>query len=552
MLERYKPTWLLERKAHRGYQWLRHAKPYVEELEERALLSLSIINFDNQPAGAYPAGPGVDFAGSRTTVAEQVIIPQPSWGPVFPAHSGTHVVFGDHNSLGKIYAAPDLPNHNWNRVGVFVTPDADIQVTLSALRSNGTLIKSVSSFYIPNDGFSPIVQPPANQLLQISASGIASVIISSKTTIPNIILPGTFAIDDFFFDTVTPPKLPDIAMDSAVLTGSTIQYTYNTTNDPGPFSVGLYQSADTVFDASDVLVDTQSVTPAANSAGTWFFRNVKLSTTQPNLLVVADPPDFLPNGTPTQGAIAEANETNNVALVPLQLTQLKVTSSAVYTVTAGAYTITAAMPTLVTGSIDPAFMSAFNSWNASVGNTWVLVNGGALRNTVFNAVTYAASVTSSGNADLEIQINYIQGSGPAPIPSSGTISNSDAVWIQSISTNDKLTGALPGNPYLDNPSTAPNPNLPPPAYSFQYSTSYFYDHPMRFPGVGVNWEAIDYISTVNYSTHTVTVYDGVAYGFTVTKPAPVNPLGLLVNSSGLVYNRATQLFGGTITLRRCC
>jgi hypothetical protein len=215
---------------------------------------------------------------------------------------------------------------------------------------------------------------------------------------------------------------------------------------------------------------------------------------------------------------------------PCGATSLTITGAAVYTDTEGNYTITAVKPTLVTGAINAGFQSAFNSWNddpSGGDGVWHLVNGGALgADTKFDVSTYIAHVTPGGFGDLKIQIDYTAGAGaPPPIPASGTPSDTSAVWSQSVATNQKLAGSLPGNPYLDNPSTAPNPTLGPPAYSYQYATSYFFDDPGR--NSYATWMAVAYISTVNYSTDTVTVYDGVAYGFTVVPEPSSLVMGLL-------------------------
>jgi hypothetical protein len=68
-----------------------------------------------------------------------------------------------------------------------------------------------------------------------------------------------------------------------------------------PFSVGLYRSADTTFNATDDrLLDVVTITPpaASSSQGIGSLNKLALfARGRPNLLVVADPPiDRLPRG----------------------------------------------------------------------------------------------------------------------------------------------------------------------------------------------------------------------------------------------------------------
>ena len=79
-------------------------------------------------------------------------------------------------------------------------------------------------------------------------------------------------------------------------------------------------------------------------------------------------------------------------------------------------------------------------------------------------------------------------------------------------TSDKRAKSLPGNPYLDNATDTKNPDLGPLAYPFQYATSFFYDKPNR--NATAIWIGDAYITTANYTTRTLTVYDGVEWGFT--------------------------------------
>ncbi len=101
-------------------------------------------------------------------------------------------------------------------------------------------------------------------------------------------------------------KTADIAMQSAQLvSGNTVQFTYETTGNPGPFQVGLYRSANGVtYDPAD-LIATKTETP--NPSGGTATGTIALPSpwtpdpTKPYLIVVADP----------SNAISEAHEDNN-------------------------------------------------------------------------------------------------------------------------------------------------------------------------------------------------------------------------------------------------
>jgi hypothetical protein len=107
----------------------------------------------------------------------------------------------------------------------------------------------------------------------------------------------------------------DIDMQSAqLLAGETVQFTYSTTGNPGPFQVGLYQSTDgTTFDPTAPIpgVPTQTITPNPNGGqgtGTFTLPNsFSPDPAYPYLIVAADP----------SNAISESNETNNTASVLL-------------------------------------------------------------------------------------------------------------------------------------------------------------------------------------------------------------------------------------------
>jgi hypothetical protein len=115
----------------------------------------------------------------------------------------------------------------------------------------------------------------------------------------------------------------DINVTSAqLLNGNTVQFTYQTTGNPGPFQVGLYRSTDGIsYDPTDRIGDLLPVTPSpANPQAPRSFTLPSDFTANDKqfVIVVADPPS---TGKP-KGDIIETNDTdspknNNVAAVML-------------------------------------------------------------------------------------------------------------------------------------------------------------------------------------------------------------------------------------------
>jgi hypothetical protein len=226
---------------------------------------------------------------------------------------------------------------------------------------------------------------------------------------------------------------------------------------------------------------------------------------------------------------------------------LTVTNGAVYTAkdTFGGSTfiVSAMQPTLVTSGgaglagLNQTFVTAFNNWNNSGGGQgWTLVNGGDI-NSSFTVSTYSAQVTfkdpniaakDAGGVKIQVDYNPAGGNnignapnGPAPLaPPANVQLPTEAVWTQALTATVKHPASLPGNPYLDNPTDIKNADAKPPLYPFQYdgtegngaTASMLFDFPRRT--ANQSWTAVAYLSTANFATDTLTVYDGVAYGFT--------------------------------------
>jgi hypothetical protein len=192
------------------------------------------------------------------------------------------------------------------------------------------------------------------------------------------------------------------------------------------------------------------------------------------------------------------------------------------------------------------FKKAFDSWNPGGWSLKVdnLSAEATLTVTLYRAFVQEgqpgciASVLCGG---AEIRVSYNNGGNP-PFPISGcaadgcdlgTVPAGAAVWSQSILTNQKRDPSLPGNPYLDNAPGTPDASIGPPAYPFQYNGSLLYDMPAR--DASASWLADAWISSIDTTTDTLTVYDGIQWGFSV--PEPISGALLAAGLAGLAYVR---------------
>jgi hypothetical protein len=193
------------------------------------------------------------------------------------------------------------------------------------------------------------------------------------------------------------------------------------------------------------------------------------------------------------------------------------------------------------------FVSAFKSWNESVeggDGLWTLDMGTLSPEAALTVVKYLAYVGQgpcAGRPDCggaQIQVGYSNGgSAPNPISgcteavtdlmqcTSGSFPDGDAVWSQSILTDKKASGSQPGNPYLDYPQGFPGASIDPPAYPLQFNDSLLFDTSLRI--APATWLADAWLSTIDSATDTLTVYDGVQWGYTLVLPEP-SSIGLLM------------------------
>jgi hypothetical protein len=199
-------------------------------------------------------------------------------------------------------------------------------------------------------------------------------------------------------------------------------------------------------------------------------------------------------------------------------------------------------------STNPGFVNfeqAFNAWNPG---GWTLDVDNLSAEATLTVTLYRAFVQQGaaacvadvlcGGAEIQVDYNY-GGNPPFPIGNcgaspcaAGTVADGQAVWSQSILTNQKRNPSLPGNPYLDNAPGTPGATLAPPAYPFQYQGSFLYDMPAR--DASASWLADAWISSIDYSDETLTVYDGVQWAFSVPEPASIGALGIGLAGAGFL------------------
>ncbi len=228
------------------------------------------------------------------------------------------------------------------------------------------------------------------------------------------------------------------------------------------------------------------------------------------------------------------------------------TTPADCTATNGVVVATALDPVLVGPFGQPlrVFASAFDAWDNSLpaGSKWTLDNllgpgnGGPLSDQATITVTtdQAFVQTRTCNGDIQcggdlFMVDYTPGpTDPPSIVDPANIGAADAVWTQDIFTNQKSANSLPGNPYLDNPPGIAGAQLGPPAYPFQSTGSSFFDSPSR--DAYAYWYGVAWLSTVDYTTRDLTLYSGVAWGFTVVAVPEPSTVALLGVGAALILS----------------
>lgn len=172
------------------------------------------------------------------------------------------------------------------------------------------------------------------------------------------------------------------------------------------------------------------------------------------------------------------------------------------------------------GDISPLFLSAFSTWNTS--GDWTLQNGGSLSG--FFSVTASAQQFNFRSLGGVTIVTTIDGITNLP----ALTGNQQLVWVQGLYENYSLSDGSIVAPFYTMDITAagvacgnsgPYPPTPycGPAYPFQFADGHFGDQPKAFYDLGSTqafFQANAYLAVEDAVARTLTVYDGISYGFT--------------------------------------
>ena len=166
------------------------------------------------------------------------------------------------------------------------------------------------------------------------------------------------------------------------------------------------------------------------------------------------------------------------------------------------------------GSISALFQYA---WDAGNNGGYTLSSGGALSGdfSVTTATANQFSGVTLGGLTINIDVSGIT------LPTLGT--GDDLVWVQGLYINYTVPAGTIVSPYsvMDTSTLSSlvcgGTIFCPPAYPYQYTDNSFYDQPKDFympPGTTqAFFDANAYLAVRNIDAKTITVYDGVSYGF---------------------------------------
>lgn len=195
------------------------------------------------------------------------------------------------------------------------------------------------------------------------------------------------------------------------------------------------------------------------------------------------------------------------------------------------------------------FDDAFAAWNgANPANAkWTINDGGALNATlnveIFDAKSFH-DVHGVGGVEIQIDFDY-----------NGN-DRSDFVWSQGLYLNYKPDDLGIYPPYssmdtanLSNLTCDPNASMSPfdanpavwcaPVYPYQYTNQKFYDFPKAPYDTGF-FEADAFLSKVDYTNRSLTIYEGVHYGFCLAVPEPQVASLLLIGIIAMWATRRRQ------------
>jgi hypothetical protein len=191
-------------------------------------------------------------------------------------------------------------------------------------------------------------------------------------------------------------------------------------------------------------------------------------------------------------------------------------------------------PGSLTGD-DSDFKASFDAWNEKnpAGGKWTLADGGALPGGKFEINEFDADARSTVG-ELKIRIGWIYDGAD----------KSDYKWSQAIAAN--FTRDPPGrsDPYVTmdvGPTAGCSDGVLathcPPLYRFQYDDRHFFDGP-RAPWPDSSFDGYAILSKVDRTTRTLTIYEGVEYGFKLAAkvvPEPETWVFMVVLGAGVAW-----------------
>jgi hypothetical protein len=192
----------------------------------------------------------------------------------------------------------------------------------------------------------------------------------------------------------------------------------------------------------------------------------------------------------------------------------------------GKANITGYAPTEVK-TISQSLTNALKAWDKENNGSWTVQMAKDPFDGLITVAQYTPSISLAKGeytGKMNVTFNYTPGKSGLPVPiqggkevgdppslSSTTNLNGKAVWIQSVSTFIGLNGTAPL--HMDTLNAAADA-FPGPFFAYQYNGSAFKDTAERMPNEWTIFQA--YLVVPTYATDTLTVYDGVQWGYQVT------------------------------------
>lgn len=288
-------------------------KLQIEQLEDRSVPSNLIANgdFDHGDSGFTTAYR--QASGSAINLQEYLLVTDPGPYNYLGVHYGDHTTGTGRMMAVNAAAVPDVVV--WSQtVAVSSNTSYDFEAWHSSWVSGLAGPTAPLDFWVNGTSIGTATAPTAGGVWQRFA-GVWNSGSNTSATV-TIVVPDPepngngmdFALDDI---SLRGPDT-DIDMQSAQLqSANTVQFTYQTTGNPGPFEVGLFRSTDGITYNPADLIDSKPITPdPAGGQGTDSFTlssPMFWAADYPYLLVVADP----------NNDISEANEDNNGASLDL-------------------------------------------------------------------------------------------------------------------------------------------------------------------------------------------------------------------------------------------